>query len=398
MNLHEYQGKEILQSFGVKVQSGVVVSNLEELEKEIENISKEENNKLWVIKAQIHAGGRGKGGGIKIAKNLKEIREQVLKILGMRLITPQTPKEGKIVNKVLIAKDVYYPGLFKPKEYYLSILLDRNINKNMIMYSTEGGMEIEEIAKNTPEKIYKEYIDPFLGIQYFQARKIAFNLKLTGDAYKNFIIFIINLYKAYIKCDALLFEVNPVLKTSDEQILAVDIKIILDNNALFRHIHYSTLRDYKEENTIEIEANKVGLNFIKLDGNVACMVNGAGLAMATMDMIKLLGGNPANFLDVGGTADSKRVENAFHIILNNPDIKAILINIFGGIVRCDNVAQGIINTYKSMKKKIINIPVIVRLQGTNFEQAKKMIDNSGFYIYSAITLKEAAEKVQEVLS
>ena len=350
----------------------------------------------YVVKAQIHAGGRGKGGGVKLAKNLTELETIADQIIGMQLITPQTPSEGKKVNKVLVAEDVYYPGDSKPKEYYVSVLLNRETGRNMIMYSTEGGMDIEQVAENAPELIFTEEIHPAHGLQSFQARIVAFNLGLSGIAFKGMVKFITALYKAYEGTDASLFEINPVLKTSDDKILAVDAKVTLDENALFRHKDYSELRDLSEENTTEVEAREVGLNYVALDGNVGCMVNGAGLAMATMDLIKQSGGSPANFLDVGGTADAARVETAFRLILKDPNVEAILVNIFGGIVRCDRVAQGVVDAYKNMGDAI-KVPIIVRLQGTNADIAKKLIDESGLNVLSATAFEEAAQKVKEAI-
>jgi succinyl-CoA synthetase beta subunit len=374
MNLHEYQGKNILAEHGVNVQRGYVLSDKKDTMKIADQLVEETGTKWFVVKAQIHAGGRGKGGGVKLAKNSMELENIVSNILGMHLITPQTTKEGKLVNKVLITEDVYYPGQTEPEEFYISILLNRKTGKNMIMYSTEGGMDIESVAEKTPELIFYEDIDPLLGILPFQSRKIAFNLGLSGKAFKEMIKFITLLYKSYVSSDSSLFEINPVLKTSDEKIMAVDAKVTLDDNALFRHKNYESWRDLKEENPVEIEAREVGLNYVDLDGNVGCMVNGAGLAMATMDLIKQSGGEPANFLDVGGTADAERVETAFRLILKDENVKAILVNIFGGIVRCDRVANGIVSAYKNMGNTI-NIPIIVRLQGTNSEIAKDIIDN-----------------------
>jgi len=396
MNLHEYQGKKILAEHGVTIQRGRVLSDLNDILHVAKSLVEETGTKWFVVKAQIHAGGRGKGGGVKLAKNLDELKKVVSDILGMSLITPQTPKEGKLVNKVLITEDVYYPGESETEEFYISILLNRKTGKNMVMYSTEGGMDIEAVAEKTPELIFYEDIDPLLGILPFQARKIAFNLGLSGKAFKEMTKFITLLYKSYVSSDSSLFEINPVLKTSDDIIMAVDAKVSLDDNALFRHKDYESWRDLKEENTIEIEAREVGLNYVDLDGNVGCMVNGAGLAMATMDLIKQSGGEPANFLDVGGTADAKRVEAAFRLILKDPNVKAILINIFGGIVRCDRVAQGIVDAYNNMGDSI-NIPIIVRLQGTNAEIAKEIIDNCKFEVHSAVEFQEAADKIQEVL-
>ena len=396
MNLHEYQGKKILAQHGVNIQRGVVLDDLNEIDKVSNKLIEETGTEWFVVKAQIHAGGRGKGGGVKLAKNQMELKEEVSSILGMNLVTPQTSKEGKLVRKVLIAEDVYYPGESETKEFYVSILLNRNTGKNMIMYSTEGGVDIESVAEKTPELIFYEDIDPLLGMLPFQARKVAFNLGLSGKAFKEMVKFISLLYKSYVSSDSSLFEINPVLKTSDNKILAVDAKVTLDDNALFRHKDYSEWRDLKEENPVEVEAREVGLNYVDLDGNVGCMVNGAGLAMATMDLIKQSGGEPANFLDVGGTADAKRVETAFRLILKDPNVKAILVNIFGGIVRCDRVAQGIVDAYNNLDD--INVPIIVRLQGTNAEIAKKIIDNCDFKVYSATEFQEAADKIQDVLN
>lgn len=395
MNLHEYQGKEILAGFGVGIQRGIVASTPDEAVAAAKKLSEETGTGWWVIKAQVHAGGRGKGGGVKLAKNLDQVNEIAGQILGMRLITPQTSAEGKLVHQVLIAEDVYYPGASETKEFYISVLLNRKSGRNMIMYSTEGGMDIEAVAEHTPHLIFTEEIDPQVGLMPFQARKIAFNLGLSGEAFKGMTKFVTSLYTAFQKSDASLFEINPVLKTSDDKIIAVDAKVDLDNNALFRHKDYAEMRDKREEDPMEVEAGEYGLNFVKLDGNVGCMVNGAGLAMATMDIIKLAGGNPANFLDVGGTADAKRVENAFRIILRDENVKAILVNIFGGIVRCDRVAQGVVDAYKNIGE--IKVPIIVRLQGTNAEEAKQIIDNSGLKVHSAIQLQEAADLVKELI-
>ncbi|CAI9429029.1 ADP-forming succinate--CoA ligase subunit beta [Candidatus Ornithobacterium hominis] len=396
MNLHEYQGKEVLNKYGVKIQRGNVAETPEEAVKMAQRLTDSTGTQWYVIKAQVHAGGRGKGGGVKLAKSLDEVKEISSKILGMKLVTPQTSAEGKTVHQVLIAEDVYYPGESEPQEYYMSVLLDRAKGQNMIMYSPEGGMDIEEVAEKMPDKIFTEIIDPAVGLRPFQANRIAFNLGVDGDAFKDMVRFVFSLYKAYVESDASMFEINPVLKTSDNQIMAVDCKVSLDDNALFRHKDLAELRDKREEDPTEVEAGEAGLNFVKLDGNVGCMVNGAGLAMATMDIIKLSGGSPANFLDVGGTADAERVEKAFRIILRDENVNAILVNIFGGIVRCDRVAQGIIDAYKNMGDAI-QVPIIVRLQGTNAEEAKKMIDESGLQVHSAITLQEAADKVKEVV-
>ena len=396
MNLHEYQGKELLNSFGVSIQRGIVAKNIKEAVIAAKKLAVDTGTKWWVIKAQIHAGGRGKGGGVKLAKSLEDVKSISNDILGMHLITPQTSKEGKIVHQVLIAEDVYYPGDSNPEEFYVSVLLNRKTGRNMIVYSTEGGTDIETVAEETPELIFKEEISPNVGLTSFQCRKIAFNLGLSGIAFKEMVVFIKRLYIAYNDSDSSLFEINPVLKTSDNRIIAVDSKVTIDNNALYRHNELEILRDKREEDATEVEADEYGLNFIKLDGNVGCMVNGAGLAMATMDIIKMAGGNPANFLDVGGTADANRVEQAFRIILQDTAVQAILINIFGGIVRCDRVAQGIVDAYNNIGD--IKVPLIVRLEGTNAIEAKKLIDDSGLKVDSVILLQEAADKVAEVLA
>jgi len=397
MNLHEYQGKELLNSFGVRIQRGIVADNHKKAVEAAKLLATETGTGWWVVKAQIHAGGRGKGGGVKLAKSLAEVESISESIIGMMLVTPQTTATGKKVHQVLIAEDVYYPGDHEPEEYYMSVLLNRATGKNMIMYSTEGGMDIETVAEKTPHLIFTEAIDPLLGLLPFQARKIAFNLGLSGNALKEMIKFVSSLYTAFVKSDASLFEINPVLKTSDDKILAVDSKVTIDDNALYRHKDLAELRDLREENEIEVEANAAGLNYVDLDGNVGCMVNGAGLAMSTMDLIKQSGGEPANFLDVGGTADAKRVETAFRIILKDDHVKAILVNIFGGIVRCDRVAQGVIDAYKNMGDAI-KVPIIVRLQGTNAIEAKQLIDDSGLDVISATEFQEAADKVQQVLA
>ncbi len=396
MNIHEYQGKQILKSFGVAVQEGVVAETVEQAIEGAKKMKSDFNSDWVVVKAQIHAGGRGKGGGVKLAKNLDEVKQKAGEILGMQLVTPQTGPEGKKVHKVLIAQDVYYPGASETKEFYMSVLLDRTAGRNIIMYSTEGGMDIEEVAEKTPHLIFKEQIDPKVGLQGFQARKIAFNLGLVGAAHKEMVKFVAALYKAYENTDSSMFEINPVLKTSDDKIIAVDAKVDLDENALYRHPDYAAMRDKLEEDPTDVEASESNLNYVKLDGNVGCMVNGAGLAMATMDIIKLAGGEPANFLDVGGTANATTVKAGFNIILKDPNVKAILINIFGGIVRCDRVAQGVIDAYNEIGD--IPVPIICRLQGTNAEEAKKLIDESGLHVYSAIALKEAANLVNKVIS
>ncbi len=403
MNLHEYQGKSILNSYGVAIQRGVVVDKVEDAVAAAKKLTEETGTSWYVVKAQIHAGGRGKGTveetgshGVVLAKGIDQLEEKVKGILGGHLTTAQTNGKGKKVNKVLVAEDVYYPGESETSEFYMSVLMNRERGRNIIMYSTEGGMDIESVAEHTPHLIFKEEIDPRVGLQGFQARKIAFNLGLSGNAFKQMTKFVAALYAAYEGCDASMFEINPVLKTSDDKIIAVDAKVTLDDNALFRHPDYAEMRDKTEEDPTDVEASEAGLNYVKLDGNVACMVNGAGLAMATMDIIKLSGGNPANFLDVGGTADAERVKKAFGIILKDPNVKAILINIFGGIVRCDRVANGVVEAYKSMGT--IPVPIIVRLQGTNAEEAKKIIDESGLNVHSAVLLQEAADKVKEVLA
>jgi|TARA_B100000900_G_scaffold248279_1_gene211294 succinyl-CoA synthetase beta subunit len=397
MNLHEYQAKELLSSNGVPIQRGQMVSKTSDVETAAEQLKDETGTEFFVVKAQIHAGGRGKGGGVKLAKNIDELKQYSSSILGMMLKTPQTPKEGKLVKKILITEDVYYPGPNDHSEFYVSLLLNRVSSKLMIMYSTEGGVDIEAVAENTPHLIFYEEINPAIGLMPNQARKVAFNLGLSGDAYKNMVRFISSLYNAYLKCDASLLEINPVLKTSDNKIIAVDAKMVLDDNAIFRHKSFEDYRDESEENPVETQARAVGLNYVDLDGNIGCMVNGAGLAMATMDLIKQSGGDPANFLDVGGTADADRVEVAFNLILQDPKVKAVLINIFGGIVRCDRVANGIVQAYKNMKDNI-KVPIIVRLQGTNSVEAKKIIDNSGLQIYSAASFSNLTDRIKEVLS
>jgi succinyl-CoA synthetase beta subunit len=403
MNLHEYQAKELLKKYNVPVQEGIAVDSVKAAEEAYTQIATQTNNKFAVIKAQIHAGGRGKGkvvetgvNGVKVAKSLEEMSTYANGILGGTLVTLQTGSAGKKVNKVLIAQDVYYPGPSETKEFYISILLDRSKGQNVIMYSTEGGMDIEEVAHNTPEKIFKEWVYPGGGLQGFQARKIAFNLGLSGEPFKNCVKFVINLYNAYINLDCAMLEINPFFKTSDDKMIAVDCKMGLDENALMRHPDLAALRDITEEDPTEVEAGQYNLNFVKLDGNVGCMVNGAGLAMATMDMIKLSGGEPANFLDVGGTANAQTVEAGFRIIMKDPNVKAILINIFGGIVRCDRVAAGVIEAYNKIGN--IEIPIIVRLQGTNAIEAKKLIDESGLKVQSAVQLSEAADLVKQAVA
>ncbi len=403
MNIHEYQAKAILNKYGVAIQNGIVAHTPEEAVEAAKQMHASSGQSWVVVKSQIHAGGRGKGKivgteqrGVALAKNLDAVKEISTNILGNVLVTIQTGEKGKKVSKILVAEDVYYPGASEPKEYYMSVLLDRQTSQNVIIYTTEGGMDIEEVAEHTPEKIHKEWIDPLTGLTGFQARKIAYNLGLSGQANKEMVKFVTALYRAYEETDSAMFEINPVLKTSDDKILAVDAKVDIDDNALYRHADLAELRDESEEDPTEVEAKKSNLNYVKLDGNVGCMVNGAGLAMATMDIIKLSGGEPANFLDVGGTANAQTVEAGFRIILSDPNVKAILVNVFGGIVRCDRVAQGIVDAYHNIGN--IPVPIIVRLQGTNAEEAKKLIDDSGLKVFSAIQLKEAADLVKQVLS
>ena len=396
MNIHEFQGKQILKQFGVSVPAGEVAHTPDQAYEAAQRIKAETGADTWAVKAQIHAGGRGKGGGVKIAKSLDEVKSHAKSILGMNLVTHQTGPEGKIVHKILVEQGIFYPGESEPQEFYMSVLLNRETGKNIIMYSTEGGMDIETVAEQTPHLIFKEEIDPGAGIQAFQARRIAFNLGLSGNAFKEMVKFSMALYNAYENSDSSMFEINPVFKTSDHRIMAADAKVNIDDNALYRHAPYKAMRDLNEEDPAEVEAGKFNLNFIKLDGNVGCMVNGAGLAMATMDIIKHSGGEPANFLDVGGTANAQTVEAGFRIILKDPNVKVILINIFGGIVRCDRVAEGVVEAYRTIGQ--IDIPVIVRLQGTNAEEAKVLIDQSGLAVHSAITLQEAAEKVRELVN
>ncbi len=395
MNVHEYQGKSLLKKYGVPVPEGIMVNTVNEAVEAARTIHEKTGNEVCAVKAQIHAGGRGKGGGVKIAKTVEEVKTHAESILGMQLITPQTGPQGKKVRKLLIEQNIYYPGPSEPSEIYMSVLLNRGTSKNMIMYSPRGGMNIEEVAEETPEEIFTEEIDPKTGVMPYQCRRIAFNLGLKGDAFKNMVKFVPKLYAAYLKNDATLLEINPLFKTADDKILVADTKMTIDGNALYRHPEIVEMRDLHEEDPMEVEAGKHDLNYVKLDGNVGCMVNGAGLAMSTMDIIKLSGGEPANFLDVGGSANAKRVEEAFRIILKDPNVKAILVNIFGGIVRCDRVAQGIVDAYKNIGE--INVPIIVRLQGTNAEEAKEIIDQSGLKVESAILLKEAAELVTKVL-
>ena len=404
MNLHEYQAKELLKRYNVPTQEGIAVENTEAAVKAYQQIATETGSKFAIVKAQIHAGGRGKGrmievpeqSGVAVIKSAEDVERVAKNILGNTLVTIQTGPAGRKVSKILIAQDMYYDGPSERKEFYISILLDRAKKQNVIMYSTEGGMDIEEVAHHTPEKIYKEWVHPAMPLQAFQARKIAFNLGVSGEAFKNMVKFVTNLYNAYVGLDCSMLEINPLFKSADDKIIAVDCKMNLDDNALMRHSDIADMRDKNEEDPTEVEAGEHNLNYVKLDGNVGCMVNGAGLAMATMDMIQLSGGMPANFLDVGGTANAQTVEAGFRIIMKDPNVKAILINIFGGIVRCDRVAAGVIEAYNKLGN--INIPIIVRLQGTNAEAAKELIVNSGLKVQSAILLSEAAELVQKALS
>ena len=396
MNVHEFQGKSLLKAYNVDIQEGFVAETPEQAITVAKQLKELFGSDYFVVKAQIHAGGRGKGGGVKLAKSVEEAGKLAGQILGMQLVTPQTGPDGKKVHRVLIAQDVYYKGETEPKEFYISILLNRDSGKYIFLYSPEGGMSIEEVAEKSPDRIFTEEIDPGIGLQPFQTRNIAFNLGLSGASFKNMQTFLGGLYDTFQSCDAQLLEINPALKTSDNRVLAVDCKLVLDDNALFRHSDLASMRDITEEDPVEVEAGKHNLNFVKLDGNVGCMVNGAGLAMATMDIIKLSGGSPANFLDVGGGANPRTVEAGFRIILKDPAVKAILINIFGGIVRCDRVANGVVEAYKSIGS--IHVPVIVRLQGTNAEEAKKIIDNSGLEVFSAISFSDAAALVTRVLN
>jgi succinyl-CoA synthetase beta subunit len=395
MNIHEFQGKSLLRAYNVDIQEGFIAETPDQAVIVAKQLREKFGSEYFVVKAQIHAGGRGKGGGVKLAKSIEEAGQLTSKMIGMQLVTPQTGPEGKKVNRVLIAQDVYYKGEAEIKEFYVSILLNRDKGRYTLMYSPDGGMSIEEVAEKAPDRIFTEEINPAAGLLPFQCRNIAFNLGLSGAAFKNMLKFLDGIYDTFTGCDAQLLEINPVLKTSDNRILAVDCKLILDDNALFRHHELAEMRDITEEDPVEVEAGSYNLNFVKLEGNVGCMVNGAGLAMATMDIIKLSGGSPANFLDVGGGANSKTVEAGFRIILKDPAVKAILINIFGGIVRCDRVANGVVEAYRTIGK--IKVPVIVRLQGTNAEEAKQIIDKSGLMVYSATSFREAASKVREVL-
>lgn len=396
MNLHEYQSKSILKQYGVATPDGILAQTPEEAVKAAEIIQNSTGSDKWVIKAQVHAGGRGKAGGVKVAKNIDEVRSMADQIIGMTLISPQTGPQGKKVRKVLVEQNIFYKGPSEPLEIYLSVLLNRQKGHIILMYSPRGGMDIEKVAEETPDQIFTEEIDPKVGIQSFQARKVAFNLGLAGEANKNMVKFVKGIFAAYDGTDASLIEINPVFKTSDNKVLAADAKVVIDNNALFRHADIAAMRDFDEEDPVEVEATRSDLNYVKLAGNVGCMVNGAGLAMATMDIIKLSGGDPANFLDVGGSASAKRVEEGFRIILKDANVRAILVNIFGGIVRCDRVAHGIVDAYKNIGE--IKVPIIVRLQGTNAGEAKKIIDQSGLHVLSAVTLQEAADLVTKVLN
>ena len=388
MKLHEYQAKELLEEYGVAVQPGRVARTPDEAVEVAEELESE-GATLFVVKAQIHAGGRGKGGGVKLAESVDEVREKADEILGMQLVTHQTGEEGQKVRSVLIAD-----GVDIEKEFYLGVTLDRQTSRPVIMASSEGGVEIEQVAEESPEKILREPIDPTLGLRPFQARRLAFGLGFEGDQVKQAVRFVMALYEAYDDTDSSLAEINPLVLTEDGEVVAVDAKINLDDNALFRHEDLAELRDIHEEDPTEVEAGKHGLSYIKLDGNVGCMVNGAGLAMATMDIIKLAGGEPANFLDVGGSASAETVEAGFRIILDDENVEAILVNIFGGIVRCDRVANGVIEAAQNVG---IDVPLIVRLQGTNAEEGQQLLDESDLDIETAVLLKEAADKVNEAV-
>lgn len=386
MKIHEYQAKEILKQYGVAVPRGHVAFSVEEAVQAAQNLP----GPVWVVKAQIHAGGRGKGGGVKLARSIDEVRQRASEILGMRLVTHQTGPEGRIVKRLLIEE-----GMNIARELYVGITLDRSTSRNVLMASTEGGVEIEKVAAETPEKILKEFVDPGVGLQAFQVRRLCFGLGLSGDTMKNAMKFLAALYKAYEATDASLAEINPLVLTQEGAVLALDAKINFDDNALFRHPDFAALRDLDEEDPLEVEASKSNLNYIKLDGNVGCMVNGAGLAMATMDIIKLAGGMPANFLDVGGGASAQTVEAGFRIILKDPHVKAVLINIFGGIVRCDRVATGVV---EAAKKVDVHVPIVVRLAGTNADLAADILNNSGMSFLVASNLKDAAEKVTQAIA
>ncbi len=395
MNIHEYQAKSILKRYMVNTQEGIAVTSSKEAVEAAKQLQEQTGTRWWVIKAQIYAGGRKKGGGVKLAKSLEDVRNITSQMIGMTLVTRQTGPKGKVVHKVLIAQDVYYPGPSNKLEFYMSVLLDRKTGKNIVMYSPDGGVDIEEVAVSNPERIFTEEVDMVSGLLPFQRRRIAFNLKLTGLVAKEMMKFVENLYKAYTAVDATLFEINPVLKTTDDKIIAVDAKVNIDDNALFRHPDIAGFRDLLEEDPSEIEAGRNNLNFVKLDGNVGCMVNGAGLAMATMDIIKLSGSEPANFLDIGGGANAKTVEAGLKIILSDLNVKAILINIFGGIVRCDRVANGVVEAYRNLGD--IKVPLIIRLQGTNAIQGKAVIDNSGLKVYSARSFQDAADMIKMLI-
>ncbi|MBM4168549.1 MAG: ADP-forming succinate--CoA ligase subunit beta [Ignavibacteria bacterium] len=386
MKIHEYQGKEILKKYGVAVPVGHVAFSVDEAVRGAESIG----GNVWVVKAQIHAGGRGKGGGVKLARSIDEVRDRASEILGMKLVTHQTGPEGRIVKRLLVEE-----GMNIARELYVGITLDRAVSQNVVMASTEGGVEIEKVAEETPERILKEYIDPASGFQQFQARRLCFGLGLTGDALKNGVKFLMALAKAYESTDASLAEINPLVITADGKVIALDAKMNFDDNALYRHADIVVMRDLDEEEPLEIEASKSNLNYIKLDGNVGCMVNGAGLAMSTMDIIKLAGGMPANFLDVGGGASAETVEAGFRIILKDPNVKAVLINIFGGIVRCDRVAIGVVQAARNVDVKI---PIVVRLAGTNADLAAEILKNSGLQFLVAANFKEAAEKVTAAIA
>ena len=395
MNIHEYQAKQLLEELGVPVPLSMVANTPEEAELAAQEIFKKTGTTEIAVKAQIHSGGRGKGGGVKIAHSIEEVETFAKQIIGMTLVTHQTGPMGKFVRRVLIQQGVYQLGTSEVKEYYISILLNRATSRNMIIYSPQGGMDIETVAAQTPELIFKEEIHP-MGIQSYQVKKIAFNLGLRDKANSQMVKCILAMYNVYINNDLSLLEINPLVKTANDDIFAVDAKINIEDNALYRHPNLALLRDKDEEDPAEVEAAENNLNFVKLNGNVGCMVNGAGLAMATMDIIKLSGGEPANFLDVGGNANVKTVANGFRIILRDPNVKAILVNIFGGIVRCDRVAQGLVDAYKEIGS--IAVPVIIRLQGTNAKEGKALIDQSGLKVLTAISLQDAADLVKKVVT
>ncbi len=396
MKLHEYQAKELLARYGLPVAGGYVATTPEEAVQAAQKIDPTGQGP-WVLKAQVHAGGRGKAGGVKLAKSLEEVRQLASHMIGMKLVTPQTGPQGKIVHKIYVTGDAFYPGPSAIREFYVSLTLDRATGRDVLIASAEGGVDIEEVAATRPEAILKLYLNPAVGLMPFQARQVAYKLGLSGEAFKNAVQFLLTLYRAYDALDASLLEINPMLKTSDDKILALDAKLDIEDNALaVRHRELESWRDTLEEDPLETEAREAGLSYVKLDGNVGCMVNGAGLAMATMDIIKLAGGWPANFLDVGGGANVERIAKAFQILLKDPNVRVILINIFGGIVQCDRVANGILQAYKQIGH--IPVPMVVRLQGTNADLAAQILRESGLPLIPAVELWEAAQKVQQALN